>query len=278
MHRKYFLFSLLMIFAISGAKAHAADAPAMKLWRLDCGTVQVDDLNSFSDTYAYTGRSKRLTASCYLIKHGDDYMLWDTGFSKADLGLPLQGKGSKGDTLTISLVDQLAKLGVDPQKIAIVGISHYHYDHTGQADDFHQARLLMGNRDVQELRAPNNPQAKPLAFWLNGSGKLDEVKGDRDVFEDGSVVMLDLPGHTPGHHGLLVKLPKTGYVLLSGDLAHFRENYEANGVPSWNSDRAQSQASLQRVKQIVQNLHALFVIQHEPDDIGKLPQFPQAAE
>ena len=90
--------------------------------------------------------------------------------------------------------------------------------------------------------------------------------------------MLDLPGHTPGHHGLLVKLVKTGYVLLSGDVAHFRENLENDGVPVFNDDRAKSLASLARFKQISKNLHAIMIIQHEPEDIGKLPQFPKFAD
>ena len=278
MQKKQGLLVLCLMFALTVAQADGGNGPVMKLWRLDCGLIQVDDLNDFSDTYAYTGRSKRLTASCYLIKHGDDYMLWDTGLPKSDLGLPLQGKASKGETLSVSLVDQLAQLRIDPPKITIIGISHYHYDHTGQADDFHQARLLLGQRDAKVLREPNNPLAKALAYWLSGPGKLDEVIGDRDVFGDGSVVMLDLPGHTPGHHGLLVRLSQSGYVLLSGDVAHFRDNFDSDGVPSWNTDRAQSLASLERVKQIVRNLHANFVIQHEMEDIQKLPKFPEAAE
>jgi glyoxylase-like metal-dependent hydrolase (beta-lactamase superfamily II) len=111
-----------------------------------------------------------------------------------------------------------------------------------------------------------------------GEGKLEAVRGDKDVFGDQSVVMLDLPGHTPGHHGLLVKLPQSGYVLLSGDVAHFRENYVSNGVPWFNVDRAQSLASLDRFKALAKNLRATVVIQHEERDIGKLPKFPDFAQ
>ena len=91
--------ALSTVIALMVPHVHAGNGPSLKLWRLECGVIQVDDLNDFSDTYAYTGRSKRLTASCYLIKHGDDYMLWDTGLPKSDLGLPLQGKDSKRETL-----------------------------------------------------------------------------------------------------------------------------------------------------------------------------------
>ena len=89
--------------------------------------------------------------------------------------------------------------------LAIIGISHYHQDHTGQAHHFPQARLLMGKADIAALRSGAETYAKEysksLAHWLGGGGKLEEVDGDRDVFKVNSVVMLNLPGHTPGHHG-----------------------------------------------------------------------------
>jgi N-acyl homoserine lactone hydrolase len=92
------------------------------------------------------------------------------------------------------------------------------------------------------------------------------------------VIMLYTPGHTPGHHSLLVKLPQKGAVLLSGDLAHFRENYETNGVPTFNTDRAQTLASLDRVKKIVAGNKATVIIQHDARDLDKLPVFPASAK
>jgi N-acyl homoserine lactone hydrolase len=256
-----------------------ANTPApLKLWRLDCGEIQVDDLNEYSDTFAYPGQSKRFTVSCYLIQHGSSYMLWDTGLSQDDLNRPLQGPNATGETLAKLLPEQLARIEVDPKQIEVIGISHYHYDHMGQAKLFPQARLLLGKGDAQVLRTPANPRAKPLAHWIEGDGKIEEIGGDKDVFGDGSVIMLDLPGHTPGHHGLLVKLARTGYVLLSGDAAHFRENYVNNGVPTFNFDRAQTLASLDRFKSIEKNLRATVIIQHDQRDLKKLPAFPAFAE
>jgi glyoxylase-like metal-dependent hydrolase (beta-lactamase superfamily II) len=277
MNPRSLTFLAAALFLAATATPAASPAP-LKLWRLDCGKIQEDDLNLYSDTYAYVGRSKQLTAACYLIKHGETYMLWDTGLSTDALGKPLRGPGATGESLTKSLPEQLEMLGVDPKQIEIVGISHYHFDHTGQAALFPQARLLMGKGDVTALRTPGSARAKPLAHWLNGAGKLEEISGDKDVFGDQSVVMLDLPGHTPGHHGLLVKLAKHGYVLLSGDVAHFEENYATNGVPIFNADRAQSLASLDRFKGVAKNLRAIVVIQHEQADISKLPTFPAYAE
>jgi glyoxylase-like metal-dependent hydrolase (beta-lactamase superfamily II) len=91
-------------------------------------------------------------------------------------------------------------------------------------------------------------------------------------------MILRTPGHTPGHSSLLVRLKEKGNVLLSGDLAHFHENYDGNGVPSFNTDRAQTVASLERIKKMAANLKATVIIQHDARDIGKLPPFPAAAK
>jgi len=98
------------------------------------------------------------------------------------------------------------------------------------------------------------------------------------VFGDRSVIVLRMPGHTPGHSSLLVRLKDMGPVLLTGDLVHFRENYESNGVPWFNFDRAASIASIERMKLMAANLKATVIIQHDMRDIGKLPAFPAAAK
>jgi N-acyl homoserine lactone hydrolase len=108
--------------------------------------------------------------------------------------------------------------------------------------------------------------------------KVEPVPTDKDVFGDGSVIMLYTPGHTPGHHSLLVKLPQTGNVVISGDAVHFRENYDNDGAPWFNFDRAETLASIDRLKKIVANFKATLIIQHDARDIGKLPAFPAGAK
>src|SRR6516164_9204141 len=73
-------------------------------------------------------------------------------------------------------------------------------------------------------------------------GPQEPLVNDKDVFGDGSVIVLNTPGHTPGHHSLLVKLPQMGAVIIAGDAAHFRENYDSDGVPWFNYDRAHQRA------------------------------------
>jgi glyoxylase-like metal-dependent hydrolase (beta-lactamase superfamily II) len=242
------------------------------LTRLDCGTntTPTDVGARMTDTYAFSGLKVQLTYSCYLVRHGDDYLIWDTGN-------PMSAGANAPKT---SLVDLLAQLKVTPDQIKYVGISHYHGDHTGQVSAFPKATLLIGNGDWEALKNPKPPaiNAAPFANWISGGGKVEPLPSDKDVFGDGSVVMLNTPGHTPGHHSLLVRLAGMGPVLITGDLAHFHENYDTNGVPPFNTDRAATLASLDRFKKIAGNLKASVIIQHDARDIGKLPAFPASAK
>ncbi|MFN7028480.1 MAG: N-acyl homoserine lactonase family protein [Sphingopyxis sp.] len=264
--------------------ALAQDKPAaakVSLTRLDCGTVRVNRLNAFSDTEAYPGQSRDLTVSCYLIRHGDQLMLWDLGLPGALKGAALAATGDMSATVTRTLVEQLADLGIKPQDIDVVGVSHFHSDHVGQLPDFSAAKLLIGKGDWDAL-AQSPPPAfldpTPFKHWISGGGKVEPVARDKDIFGDGSVVMFDMPGHTPGHHTLLVRLAGRGPVLLTGDQAHFQENYDSEGVPTFNTNRADTLASFGRFKALAKNLKATVIIQHEPRDVGKLPAFPKAAE
>jgi glyoxylase-like metal-dependent hydrolase (beta-lactamase superfamily II) len=177
----------------------------------------------------------------------------------------------------VSIVDQLAKANIKPEQIKYVGISHYHGDHTGQVASFPKATLLIGKGDWDILSNPKPAEGvptAPFASWIKGDSKVGPVPTDKDVFGDGSVIMLYTPGHTPGHHSLLVKLPTMGTVFISGDLAHFHENYDTNDVPWFNFDRAQTLASLDRAKKVVANTKATVILQHDARDVDKLPAFP----
>lgn len=256
----------------------ADDSVVVSLTRLACGTIHFDDLSVFSIAGKYRGVEKTLDDSCYLIRHGEQLMLWDTGLpgELADKTSPVDGA-----SLKLTIADQLAEIGIEPGDIDIVGISHFHGDHTGQLAQFPEALLLTGQNDWAAITAATpDPRIniKPYAHWINRGGKVKPVRADYDVFGDGSVVMLALPGHTPGHHGLKVELPETGTVLLSGDVTHFTKNYQTNGVPTWNTDPEASVASIKRFKQLAAETDATVIIQHEPDDIDKLPAFPAAAE
>jgi glyoxylase-like metal-dependent hydrolase (beta-lactamase superfamily II) len=257
----------------------SAQTPEVTLTRIDCGTgakptnvgAFIPSLQgSFSDTYAYKDLNLTFVFSCYLIKHGNDYMVWDTGFAP----------GSNPNAPKVGIADRLKEVGVSPDQVKFVGISHFHGDHTGQLNPFTNATLLIGKGDWDGLIATPPVRGANVAgfkVWIDEKRKVEPLTTDRDVFGDGTVQVLRTPGHTPGHSILLVMLKGMGPALLSGDLVHFRENYESGGMPSFNYDRAATAASIERMKKIEANLKATVVIQHDQRDIDKLPAFPAAA-
>jgi N-acyl homoserine lactone hydrolase len=253
--------------------AVAQAVPEVTLTRLECGTPQAPvDVNArFSDTSAFPELKLQFVYSCYVIKHGSDYMMWDTGQSTAAGAVAPK----------VGLVDLLAQAKVAPEQVKYIGISHFHGDHIGQANALPRATLLIGKGDWDVLtssKPPGNINPQLVSNWISGGGTVEPVPQDKDVFGDGTVVMLSTPGHTPGHHSLLVKLARMGPVLLSGDAVHFRENLEGSGVPIFNFDRAQTLASIDRIRKIAQNLKATLVIQHDARDVAKLPAFPEPAQ
>jgi N-acyl homoserine lactone hydrolase len=258
------------LFAGVAGSAQAAD---VSLGRLDCGTPQAPTAvnQRFSDTYAYGDLKIQFVFSCYIIKHGDDYLLWDTGHSMTAPNVAPK----------VSIVDQLAKIDIKPEQIKYVGISHYHADHTGQIASFPKATLLIGAREWEAITSPKPAEGvnfKPFESWIKGDSKVEPQPTDKDVFGDGSVIMLRTPGHTPGHSSLLVKLAQMGPVILSGDAVHFHENYDSDGVPWFNYDRAQTVASIERIKKILANLKGKLIIQHDARDVDKLPVLPAMAK
>ncbi len=268
------LLALALALAPAALRAQAAQAaPVVTLTRLDCGTnaAPTDVGLRFSDSYAFSGLKVQLTYSCYLIRHGDEYLVWDTGF-------PM---GTAPTAPKTAITDLLAQLKVAPAQVKFVAISHYHGDHVGQVGTLPQATLLIGKGDWDALNDPKSAAASSAANfapWIKNGGKVEPLAADKDVFGDGTVVVLNTPGHTPGHHSLLVRLKDAGNFLITGDVAHFQENLESSGVPTFNTDRAASLASMDRFKQIAKNLKATIIIQHDQRDVAKLPAFPGAAK
>jgi len=263
---------VVLALAASGLSAQAP-APEVTLTRLQCGTnaAPTDVGLRFSDVYAFKGLMVQLTFSCYLVKHGDDYMIWDTGNAST------AGATAPKSTLT----QLLGEVHITPAQVKFVAISHYHGDHTGQVSQFPSATLLIGKGDWDAINDPKSAAASSAQFftnWTTGGGKVEPLPGDKDVFGDGSVIVLNTPGHTPGHHSLLVRLKTMGNVLITGDLAHFHENYETGGVPTFNTDRAATVASFDRFKKLETNLKATVIIQHDQRDVSKLPAFPASAK
>lgn len=252
-------------------------SPAIRLYTLDCGLTEFKNADVFSDTGEYANKYLALPTPCYLIQHGKDWLLWDTGLSDKLAGRPQEIFGGRF-SVKKTLAAQLAALSLKPEDIRYVGISHLHFDHTGNLGLFPKSTFLIGTEELAAARARKPPfGVDPVSIAPLQKAKIKTIDLDHDVFGDGSVKMLNTPGHTDGHRSLIVTLPKTGVLLITGDLYHTRQNYDKGLVPRINQ-RADTLASMDRFAKLKAATNARVVVQHAPEDFAAMPAFPNYLE
>lgn len=251
-----------------------AAAPALHVDVLDCGTIAISDLDAFSSAGDYAGQADEFTNTCYLINHPNGRLLWDLGLPSQLVGQPPFTQQIFTVSVDRSITDQLADLGVAPSELTYVSISHAHFDHIGQADQVQGATWLVNQTEYDYMfPADGSPPADPslTANFALFQGMDKQIISDgHDVFGDGSVVIFQTPGHTPGHSSLQLTLPETGPVLLTGDLYHRTESRALGRVPRFNTSEENTLASMAAFEARATDLGAKVVIQHEPADIEPL--------
>ena len=268
---------ILLAACLCGALAQArAAAPPVRLYTLDCGRIDFTDMRVFSDTGEHAGEAGVMPVPCFLIQHGKDWMLWDAGLGD-DIAAYPKGQIKVGLHFRVprTLASQLAGLGLRPDDIQYVGLSHLHADHSGNARLFPHATFIVSPAELawaRQVPTPDGVLADRVAAVATAT--IRPAPGDLDVFGDGTVQMISTPGHTPGHHALMVRLQRAGVVLLSGDVAHFRENYDRALVPIGNANRADTIASIGRLRGLADHYHARVVIQHAAGVFEEMPKVP----
>ena len=257
---------------------------AEKLYRLDCGHSIANDESVWTPG-ENVGRSIEFSSTCWLVKHRSEWLLWDTGVPEAALNDP-RGWSTLPKLIVYhldkSLTDQLAEIGLKPRDIARVAISHTHGDHIGNVGLFPDSTILMQRAEYSWIHSSDGPndnvnQLMALARKLLGTPKnLELIDGDTDVFGDGSVVLVSTPGHTPGSQSLLVHLKNSGFIILSGDVVHLEGNFKRDIVPSLNTNKADSIASMEKIRQMIATYKATLFINHDKrqtDSLKLLPAF-----
>jgi glyoxylase-like metal-dependent hydrolase (beta-lactamase superfamily II) len=265
-----FLASLVALSPVGEARAEGVD----KLYVIDCGWSHAPDQSRWSPGIN-VGVPIDFSGNCYLIHHTQGgYLLWDTGITDAVAARPNGYGGGFGAPVwhrSETLIASLAELGLKPADIGYVALSHTHPDHAGNVDEFPTSMLLIQQAEfdyaMKQERKPFNPD-RPVT----------KLEGDKDVFGDGSVTLISTPGHTPGHESLLLHLPKTGWLVLSGDAVHFKSNWDNRIVPSFNVDQAASKASMQRVADILTEHKAQLWINHDKPQSDALKRSPDYYE
>jgi N-acyl homoserine lactone hydrolase len=294
-HARTAIISVLVASSLSigGARAGSAAAKlpdpatagfAEQLYRLDCGHSLANDESVWTPG-ENVGRSIEFSSTCWLIKRKGEWLLWDTGVPQATLNDP-KGWSTLPKLIVYHLdktiTGQLAQIGLKIDDITYVALSHTHGDHIGNVVLFPNSTVLMQRAEYSWISSPDGPndnvnQLKALARQLLGTPKhLQLLDGDTDVFGDGSVTLVSTPGHTPGSQSLLVHLKNSGFIILSGDVVHLEENFEKDTVPSLNTDKAASIASMDKVRRMIATYQAKLFINHDKaqsDTLKLLPAF-----
>jgi N-acyl homoserine lactone hydrolase len=243
-----------------------------KLYILNCGEGVAGDISRWSPG-VNVGKSMVFVDNCYLIRHTQGWLLWDTGVTDAIATMP-EGQAPADPRMTHwrrpkTLASQLDQLAVKPTDIKFLAVSHTHPDHIGNVGLFRTSMLLVQKAEYDWPSPLGIGRFKP-------EHPATKLEGDHDVFGDGSVMIIATPGHTPGHQSLLVKLPNTGALVLSGDAVHFKSNWENRGVPSGNTDKDKTLASMQRIADVLAKEKAQLWINHDKaqrDSLKMAPDF-----
>lgn len=269
--------SAIWLLAVGGAHA-AAPPKGVELYAMDCGTITEADADGYADDGAYKGVAKTLVVPCYLIRHPKGDLIWDTGVPETIADRPGGAWPEEGVVVQRKLTDQLRQLGLTPADIEYLSVSHSHFDHIGNAGLFAGSTWIV---DADERAYAFRPAARARTESFSHYAALETAKtrliegdGDYDVFGDGKVVIVQTPGHTPGHTVLLVRL-KSGPVLLTGDMWHVAESRAARRVPRFNTDRAQTLRSMDKVEALAKATGARVIVEHVRADFDALPTFPR---
>jgi glyoxylase-like metal-dependent hydrolase (beta-lactamase superfamily II) len=292
---RYFLAAAALLFFVSaGAGAqntppdhHKPKAPrSVRLYVFDCGVLHNADMGRFN-LKVEDVTTTDMSMACFLIAHPKGNLLWDTGAVPDDSWTPtgrtttlhvtLPDGQTRDADLDKSLRAQLAEIGYSPSDIDYLALSHYHYDHTGNANQFAGATWLVRQIERDAMFGGKfSGSLQPSTFSALQKSKTIILKDEEyDVFGDGSVIVKSAPGHTQGHQVLYVKLAKTGGVVLSGDLYHYPAEKTLDRVPTFEFSQDETRASRVAIDAFLKKTGAQLWIQHDSVGNAKLRKSPQ---
>lgn len=275
MRRLLFAIALLVA-AVSIVMAAAPPPPkSVRLYVFDCGSLNIPDTSPYRLKKEDLATSV-MSVACFLVVHPKGTMIWDTG-AVPDTSFKSGASGTlRYATSTRTLTSQLAEVGYAPADITYLALSHFHWDHVGNANLFASATWLVQKSEQDIMFGdPPSPRTEPANFSALKNSKTTLItKDDFDVFGDRTVVIKAAPGHSPGHQVLYLKLAKTGPVVLSGDLYHYPEERKLKLIPTTEFNGEQTIASRAAVEAFLKQTGAQLWIQHDFTANAKLKKAP----
>jgi N-acyl homoserine lactone hydrolase len=282
--RRYAVVASLILFmatvASSRAQKIAAPVRSLRVYLFDCGLIRGEDPLTYGLKEGDV-KNATLVVPCYLIVHPKGTLMWDAGAipDSAFHGDKPVTLRDDSDTVVSSrpLLPQLAALGYPPETITYVAFSHYHFDHVANANAFAGSTWLVHATERDAMFAAGAGHASAYD-QLRHSKTVILPNTDYDVFGDGSVVIKYAPGHTPGHQVLALRLPKTGPVLIAGDLWHYTAERTATKAPQDEENKEQTLASRAAMEAYLKQSGAQLWIEHDPVTFQRLKKAPDFIE
>jgi glyoxylase-like metal-dependent hydrolase (beta-lactamase superfamily II) len=195
-----------------------------------------------------------LPVSCFLLRHPQGNLLFDTGCHPSVPDNPARWQGMEKFMIPImppgeNVLTGLSAIGVAADDIDVVVCSHLHPDHCGCNAFFKRASVMVHAREIEAARKPD---AVPMGYLASewDFGTPDALSGQRDVFGDGKIVLIELPGHTPGSIGALVQLARSGTFLLAADTVSVRTSLDTGVHPRNVQDHDALEKSFAEIRRI----------------------------
>ncbi len=268
------------------ALAQTAPKPpkSVRLYVFDCGSIKGLSPAMFNFKPNEV-KATEMVVPCYLVVHPKGTMMWDTGVIADSAFKPDGSPVTLGTGVimgaTKPLKAQLAAVGYKPSDITYLGLSHYHSDHTANANDFAGSTWLVHQEERDFMFNPPHqaPVMATASFSALKDAKTTIIKtDDYDVFGDKTVIIKFAPGHTPGHQVLFLNLAKTGPVLVAGDLYHYPEERTTGNVPTFEYNKEQSLASRAKIEAFLKQSKAQLWIEHDEATFVTLKKAPDFYE
>ncbi|HVW75456.1 MAG TPA: N-acyl homoserine lactonase family protein [Rhizomicrobium sp.] len=238
---------------------------SVRVYVLDCGAIISNRPESFGLTRDEVF-NPNFSDPCFLVMHPKGILLFDTGLPDSHVGRPIYENmmAYEGILKFTTLRGELANIGVTAPMITYLALSHSHWDHVGNANDYADAIWLARKAEYDFMFGRD---ANPVAlknYDRLAHANIKFIDGDYDVFGDGSVVLLSTPGHSPGHQSLYVKLAHTGGVVISGDLYHYSAERKLGRVPP-REQSTETPASRKKIEDFLVRTHSQLWIGHAID-------------
>ena len=251
---------VFLLALVSACQISPPDQANMRLYVMDCGELRVKE-----GVPLIGHQPQRVFVPCYLIDHPKALMLWDAGLYPGNVGKGVIEGLRVNQIYKRSVVDQLQDIGIQPEDIELMALSHMHYDHAGAANYFPNVHLYIQRPEYEAAFENETPGYMTSLYDELADNPMTLLDGDHDVFGDGKIILISAPGHTAGHQVLLIDLVETGPLLLSADMYYTKIDRAKRIVPkfAFAANLQQALESMDKVESIVEKKGATMWLAHD---------------